>query len=365
MMSVLALNCISHLLVDGVCVSSLFALAEEDSFYEAVLIYNTLAFATQCLVGLWVDRREDRAKAQAVSMLLVCCSAFLPGAMLRAAALGCGNSVFHVCGGTVTMEHSKGKARDLGLFVAPGAFGVTLGTLWPTLAPAFSALLALAAALVLVSEKKCPGSWAKPAGPVFGGALRPESAFGGVIKTGSGAQGETGPDKRILYASLLTAAVAVRAIGGSAVSFPRISGPGARLLLTFFVFSGKSLGGFLLDRLGERRAALVSVPLCAVCIVFFQDIAPLSLLGQLLLNLTMPVTLWLLYRVMPDSPGTAFGLAASALWPGTLLGGLISLTGPAKNVLILACLAFALFAVLLPSKGLEEGREGWTKTQNP
>ena len=40
-------------------------------------------------------------------------------------------------------------------------------------------------------------------------------------------------------------------------------------------------------------------------------------MGQFLLNLTMPVTLWLLYLAMPDSPGFAFGLAASALWPGT------------------------------------------------
>ncbi len=344
MMPVLALNCISHFLVDGVCVASIFALAAERGFYEAVLVYNTLAFATQCLVGLWIDKREDRARAQALSMLLVCCSVFAPGPVLRAVIAGCGNSVFHVCGGTVTMEHSKGKARDLGLFVAPGAFGVTLGTLWPQLSPVFSALLALAAALVLYSLKKYPESWAKPAEPVL-----PSIEQAG--------QGALGSSKYLpaLYASLLTAAVAVRAVGGSAVSFPWMTGIGARLLLTLFVFSGKSLGGFFVDRIGERRTALISLPLCAVCIVFFQELAPLSLLGQLLLNLTMPVTLWLLYRVMPDSPGTAFGLAASALWPGTLLGNLISLTGTAKNALLSACLAFALFAVLLPSKGLEEG----------
>ena len=37
----------------------------------------------------------------------------------------------------------------------------------------------------------------------------------------------------------------------------------------------------------------------------------------------MPVTLWLLYRRMPDSPGFAFGLAASALWLGTIAGTLL------------------------------------------
>ena len=72
---------------------------------------------------------------------------------------------------------------------------------------------------------------------------------------------------------------------------------------------------------------------------------PLSLLGQLLLNLTMPVTLWLLYRWMPDSPGFAFGLAASALWPGTIAGQMISLSGTYLWGLVLVTFCFGLFAV--------------------
>jgi len=39
------------------------------------------------------------------------------------------------------------------------------------------------------------------------------------------------------------------------------------------------------------------IRLCA-----FSDEAAPSLAGQFALNLTMPITLWLLYRAMPDAP---------------------------------------------------------------
>jgi hypothetical protein len=117
-------------------------------------------------------------------------------------------------------------------------------------------------------------------------------------------------------------------------------------LLTAFVFAGKALGGFVCDRLGAKKAALISIPAATVCIALFYGSAAASLLGQLLLNLTMPITLWLLYCAMPDAPGFAFGLAASALWPGTLGGMLIELTGPARRVLLLLSFLFGLWAIL-------------------
>ena len=84
---------------------------------------------------------------------------------------------------------------------------------------------------------------------------------------------------------------------------------------------------------------------------------PASLIGQLLLNLSMPVTLWLLYRLMPQDPGLAFGLAASALWPGTIFGMYIKLTGPAAKALIILCFLFGLFAVLYSERIIKGGKD--------
>ena len=317
----LLLNSFSHFLVDALCVTALFSAGETgDSLLTGVLLYNTLAFSTQCFVGLLIDRCRSCKAPELASFALVLLGFALPlPFLLRIALFGLGNSLFHVAAGTVTLRRSGDRAWQLGVFVAPGAFGVTLGTLYPRFGWVLAALMLVCAVLLLL-DKPEPEGWQ--------GSTKTASAF---------------PATPVL---LLTAAVAVRALGGVAVSFPWKETALDAFLMTAFVFAGKCAGGFVCDRLGAKRSAWLSIPLAAVCIAFFSQSMPLSLAGQLLLNLTMPVTLWLLYRLMPDSPGFAFGLAASALWPGTIAGRFISLSGPYLWVFVIVTFLFGLAAVL-------------------
>ncbi len=329
----LFLNSLAHLLVDGLCAATVFGPVQGAADFTAlVLLYNTLAFSTQCLVGLAADRVRRHGVSAAAAMVLVVLGFALPlPAWLRICLVGAGNSLFHVAGGAMTLERSGGKAGPLGVFVAPGAIGLTLGTLWPVLGTAFAILLACCAAAVIPLEKAAP--------------VMAPSEEGGESRIG------------LAVPLLLTLAVAVRAVGGSAVSFPWKSGAVMALALTAFVFAGKTAGGFLCDRLGARKTAPISIVPAAVLIAFCSAWAAPSLAGQLLLNLTMPVTLWLLYRAMPESPGFAFGLAASALWPGTVAGGLMHLTGPLLWLCVIVSFVFGLGAILYAERTLKrEGR---------
>lgn len=316
----LILNSIAHFLVDALCVTTLFSAGEAgDRLLLGVLLYNTLAFSTQCIVGLWIDRRSACKTPELASLVCVILGFALPVPFyLRVALVGLGNSVFHVAAGTTTLRRSGQKAWQLGVFVAPGAFGVTLGTAFPRFGWALAAAMLLCLFAIWLTQKESDAPTPAPA-----------------------------PGRRFPLAPvvLLTLAVAVRAIGGVAVGFPWKQTAGHAFLLTAAVFAGKTAGGFLCDRIGAKRSAWLSIPLAAVCIAFFHQNMPLSLLGQLLLNLTMPVTLWLMFRLMPDAPGFAFGLAASALWPGTIAGQLVSLSGPFLWVLVFATFCFGLFAI--------------------
>ena len=320
----LGLNAAAHLLVDGLCAATVFGrLSASAQLPVLILLYNTLAFSTQCLVGLAADRlRRDRLVA-AVSMLCIVLGFALPTPdWARAALIGFGNSVFHVAGGRMTLLEREGKAWPLGVFVAPGAVGLTLGTIWPKLGGVFAALLAVCAVLSLVLPE---------------------------------AKADAAPHREndsLAAPVLLTLAVAVRAIGGSAVSFPWKTGAEGALLLTAFVFAGKLLGGFLSDRIGARRTAWFSILPAAALIAFGAAWAAPSLLGQLAINLTMPVTLWLIWRAMPDAPGLAFGLTASALWPGMIAGQLMTLTGPALWLCVLLSFGFGLWAILKAERSI-------------
>ena len=316
----LLLDALAHLLVDAMCASAMLGpLGVSASLPELILLYNTLAFSTQCLVGIAADRLRKHGIFAVAALLTVAAGAMLPlPAVLRVCVLGLGNSVFHVAAGARTLERSGGRAGPLGVFVAPGAVGLALGMLFPSLRPVFAALALLTAAALIPASR---GKQAEAPVP----EARPIPVFDIV---------------------LLTAAVAVRAVGGSVVSFPWQTSAALRLLTVAFVFAGKALGGALCDRLGPGKSAFISILPAGLLIAFGSNwIAP-SLLGQLALNLTMPVTLWLLYRAMPDRPGFAFGVAASALWPGTIAGGLIRLTGPIQWIFVLACFLFGLWAIV-------------------
>ena len=334
----LFLHSIAHLLVDAVCAAALFGplRGPDEEFTRLILLYNTLAFSTQCLVGLAADRLgKDRFLAPAGMLTVVLGFALPLPAVLRVILIGLGNSAFHVGGGIETLRSGRGKAAHLGVFVAPGAIGLTLGTLYPACGPLAAALLALTAAALLwtkPAERAPEASPAVPAEPVR--SRRLEAAI-----------------------VLLTAAVAVRAVGGAGVSYPWKTAPIHAALITLFVFAGKTAGGFVCDRLGPSRSAWLSIPLAAALITFCAGWMIPSLLGQFALNLTMPITLWLLFRAMPDSPGFAFGLAASALWPGTIAGQAISLTGSARWILLLTCFLFGLLAVLYAVSALKRSND--------
>ena len=323
-------NGLAHFLVDAISITTLFSAGlTGETLTLALVLYNTLAFSTQCLVGLVVDKYGKAMHFNIAAMLTVILGFALPlPGLARVCIVGLGNSLFHVAGGTMTLQNSRGKAWRLGVFVAPGALGVFLGTAYPVFGWYLCAALVLCALGLAYFWPRTPMTlelryedlpWEKlPLAPVL----------------------------------LLTLAVAVRAIGGAAVSFSWKTSTLAAFALAAFVFAGKTAGGFVCDRLGAGKTALLSIPLAAVLTVCFPGNMALSLLGQFLLNLTMPVTLWLLYEALPDTPAFAFGLAASALWPGTIAGMLFRLTGPALWCCIILSFLFGLLAILYAEKAM-------------
>ena len=139
-----------HLLVDGICVCCMYLMASSFSdvhILSTFLLYNVLAFMSQPFTGMWADRMERKHWMLVASALLLSlavlatsvvmnveyCSAGMP---VVAALLGVGNSLFHVWGGRQVAVGTGNNIRALGVFVATGAFGLSLGMVffsWPLL----------------------------------------------------------------------------------------------------------------------------------------------------------------------------------------------------------------------------------------
>lgn len=307
-----------HAGVDGLCVAGvLWASAKAGgatiAAFGMVTVYNLLAFAGQAFWGLVVDEiRSPRGATVAGCGLVALSWAAFPGwPWAGVAAAGVGNALFHLGAGTLCLGMRPGLAWPVGIFVAPGAFGVLGGVL-------------------LARSGGYPG-WAAPALllslalPVarFSGLAglsdrRPEKGPGPLTTLGGIGRGWTGGDPlenpaALFGVGVLLAAVAIRSFVGSHLDFPWKKDLALLVLLTLCVVGGKACGGWLADRFGWARLSGAALVGAALLLGTGQTVVWAGLLGIFLFNLVMPVTLAAVVALLPGNPAFGFGLTCLAL----------------------------------------------------
>ena len=125
-----------HLLVDGMCALAMFGrLLPGGDRGLSILVYNFCAFALQMPLGVALDAlcvgKKGREADFPFLFVLAGVLCTVGGAFLHPAVLGIGNALFHVGGGVGTIredDRRSWRGRGLGVFVAPGALGLYLGT---------------------------------------------------------------------------------------------------------------------------------------------------------------------------------------------------------------------------------------------
>jgi len=295
----LALYALAHFWVDLSCAFLVFrTLADAGELVLCLLLYNFCAFALQMPFGLMADRLDRNGAVAAGGCLLVAVAYVVPLPLLTAVVAGVGNALFHLGGGIDTLNVSEKRAAALGVFVSPGALGLYIGTLWgkeqePALWVAPAGLLLLAAVILLVCCRTF-GSLRSGNTP-----LDPAPAGG--------------------YAPLvpLLLVVVLRSYMGMNQAFAWKSEENWVVILTLALVLGKTAGGFVMDRLGPRRASALT--LLAAAVLYLGCDAPFwGTAAVFLFNMTMPITLWAAAKLTPGAKGFAFGLLTFGLFLGYL-----------------------------------------------
>lgn len=302
-----------HLLVDGLCVCCLYLMASLLSVPHLVsvfLTYNLLAFLTQPLTGLWVDRMERKHWMLLVSVVLLTMAVLSTsivinlgfsvwGVVVVAVLLGMGNSLFHVWGGKQMVVKTCNDMRALGTFVSTGAFGLAIGMVffsWSLLYVVLLSICFLSTAYMHLDLR------ADAAAVVDKVADYHFSKLFVVLSL-----------VVLMLVVMLRSHVGESFIGGLSKS------SGFILLIGFLSMLGKMAGGWLARSLGIVRMLVFVVLLAVVCWAFRSQGMVMVLIGLFAVNCTMPVTLYLANVVLPRREGLAFGLLAAALIPGYLL----------------------------------------------
>ena len=75
----LFLDALAHLLVDALCAGAMLGpLGASADLPTLILLYNTLAFSTQCLVGVAADKLRKHGVFAVAALLAVAAGAMLP-----------------------------------------------------------------------------------------------------------------------------------------------------------------------------------------------------------------------------------------------------------------------------------------------
>ncbi|MDO8524703.1 MAG: hypothetical protein Q7R99_03670 [bacterium] len=325
----------THAIVDAICAAVIFSIFKNQivstaNFISLVILYNVLAFSLQAILGLATDYFKSPRAAAFLGCILIGISAitFLFFPIVAIIFAGLGNALFHIGGGSISLNLTPKKATAPGIYVAPGALGLLVGTLlgksgqfivWP-----FILILAVLCLLMFIIK-------------------RPEMNY----------EREEIKENKLNYFKLILLlvflSIAIRSLVGMVLVFPWKVNVDLLIILTLAVVLGKGLGGILADKFGWIRVSVGALVLSIPFLVLGAGIPYWAIIGMFLFNITMPITLVVVSNILHGRPGFAFGLTCLALILGALpaFSGLKQILGGQLFVFIVIVISsLALYCAL-------------------
>ena len=318
---VVSMYAVAHFFADFACAFFIFRyVVGTANAYVAVLLYNFCAFAMRMPIGVIADRLNKNYLVAALGCVLVGAAYGLAALPTPAVIIiGIGNAMLHIGGGIDVLNISTRKLSPLGIYAAPGIFGIYFGTMLGT-GSGFSALYAPLAIIAV-------------AGVIFAvHKLQNQTHPKNATFTLSG----TGSPRLLMAIACLFFVVCIRSFTGLALDFAWDGINIWGILLLCAAAIGTIGGGFAADRFGLRKIAIFATGFAAVLFLFPMTPPP-GIMAVLLFSMTMPITLWAAAKIMPGAKGFAFGL----LTVGQFIGFL-----PVYLGIMVAQDAFLIFAVL-------------------
>lgn len=334
---------ILHLLVDGICAytvfNKLYPFANEIISIVIFLGYNILAFVTQPFVGMVLDKFNIKKKALSISLVMLIIGAIINFPWyISLILIGCANSIFHVVGGKYTVELSDKKLSYLGLFVSLGATGLAIGTnLWQEIVLQIFVILTIVLGVICHLLKDYE-----------------QKEFGNINKTKIDIKVKLNLKEVAIIVILLSIIVGLRSMIGL-VSIPLftttlISVIGIGIATSF----GKILGGILADTIGIKWTVLITLPLSLIGFSLFRDNLIIYIISIILFNTTMPITLFLSNKMLPNKEGLSFGILAASLFPGYLFGNLYTYLDLSYIPLLCASILLSIIIILYSYKKVKQ-----------
>jgi hypothetical protein len=293
-----------HLLVDFFSIYLLLSLkVDANIMVIMVILYDCLAFMSQPIIGALIEKSKKLNDLISISLVIVLVAQLIPIYYISIPLVAIGNALFHVSAGKLVIDKSV-KSSPLGIFISFGVLGVGFATNFHN-EYLYVILIALYIVLLLVNE-----------------VIDYNTIENTYIKD------DNNEKTYIFPAILITFGVILRGFFGyyndSTVVSTIQNGP---IIIVLVVFFGKFIGGFLIDKFKMIPIILLSTILSVLGIIYSANFYA-YLIGIFGVNLLMALTLELIRRVLPNARAFGFGLLASGLSLGSILGMFLKSNSP-------------------------------------
>ena len=324
-----------HFITEVVCFYLLFKIRGNSYLLWMIpLLYDALAFVPQSIFGYFSDK-HPKINIALIGVVLLTISMpiyfFLHTPYLAIVILCIGNALLHVEGAEVTLRSSNGKMASPAIFVGGGSFGVVTGKLLAATTVNYWLIVFFSLSMIpfILLADYYKKDTLKDKNPCKNFNYHNKNMNTKLV---------------VLFAVLI---VFVRAYMGYGIPTSWNKTTLETILLFSFMGVGKCLGGIMVDLIGMRKTAILSIACSLPFLLFGDQIMIISLFGILLFSMTMAITLGLLVSTLKKAPGLAFGLTTIGLFLGTAPIFFIKFTTLLSNCILITvltgiCLIMAL-----------------------
>lgn len=326
---VLALS-IMHFLCDFICGYRVVGVLGHKYIEYALyifIVYNSLAFLFQPIIGIIIDKFFLGKSIIIFSVLCLLLGIVVNNWLISIIFLGVGNQIFHVIGGKICTNINSSKASHLGVFVSLGAVGLALGSNFYELKIiVYLALLLylILSVLVILNIKNYEQTSIEI-------QHKPMS-------------------KVVLGTSLMVIVVFIRSFLGKIIHFDFEMTLALVVLFPCFASFGKLIGGFIRDKFGSLITVIISMSLCCIILIFFSNSIILMLIGMILINISMPISLYELNKLNQGYEGFNFGILAAVLFPGVFLGIIYPYDNITYIIMVVISSLLTIFSIYMVRK---------------
>ncbi|MBQ7779190.1 MAG: hypothetical protein IJ404_01745 [Clostridia bacterium] len=324
------------LCLSAVCRSVIFDhlahLISYDRMSMLIILFNVISVGAMSIFSVFADKVNNKHTGVRLSVFFVILGFFLPpsfGINLKIVLLGLGSALFYSFASSLILSRSNGKSGWIGLLIGAQSIGLSCAVY----SGLYAYLLAPLLMILAVPSDKCQNNDCTEE------KTAKKTAFSLL------------PLVFLIFSYLLLS------FEFSSFRFEWNFTYKTQFQLLIAIGLGRSVGGFVCDRIGRIMTVAASVSSGTVLICFCADRKWLSLLGLLLLSMSLAPMLTSVARLFPKKPAFSFALMSGTAYLGQVFAHFSKLNGILMLLISAMIIAVTVAAELPFSRKTPESEE--------